>query len=327
MSDHSDRSITHTRTYTRARVHSLWPHRLALVTATSTLLLIFVGGLVTNTGAGLAVPDWPTTFGYNMFLYPWSQMVGGIFYEHSHRLIGSMVGLLTLTLAIVLWAKGPGGMARWLGVAAVGAVIIQGVLGGVRVLLVSVGSELALIHGLIAQAFFALTVSLVEVTSAEWRHGREQVVVADAGAVKRLCLLTTGFVYLQIFFGGMLTHIGDWTLAHLFCAALVTIHVWRLAGRILRHHSDQVKLVRPVILLVGLLALQLLLGLGSYVNRFTSVEIPYAAFTRLALPTTHRITGALMLGACIVLTLRAYRLPTSPEAVASQGLLTERVRA
>src|SRR5260370_34007600 len=80
-----------------------WPHRLALVTAAATMLLIFVGGLVTNTGSALAVPDWPTTFGYNMFLYPWSQMVGGIFYEHSHRLLGSLVGALTIALAVSLW--------------------------------------------------------------------------------------------------------------------------------------------------------------------------------------------------------------------------------
>ena len=314
-------------THTRARVHSPWPHRFALVTAASTLLLIFVGGLVTNTGAGLAVPDWPTTFGYNMFLYPWSQMVGGIFYEHSHRLIGSIVGLLTIVLATLLWVKESSRTARWLGVTAVGAVIIQGVLGGLRVILTSAGNELALTHGLFAQAFFGLIVSLAVLTSAEWTHRLRQGVVADTGAAKRLCLLTTGCVYLQIFFGGMLTHIGDWILAHLVCAALVTFHVWRLATRILTPHSGQVKLVQPVTLLIGLLVLQLLLGLGSYVNRFTSVEIPYAAFARLALPTTHRITGALMLAVCIVLTLRAYRLPASRQATPSRGLLAERVRA
>lgn len=223
--------------------------------------------------------------------------------------------------------KESGRSARSLGVAAVGAVIVQGVLGGLRVILISAGSELALIHSLLAQAFFALITSVVVVTSYEWEHRPGRVVMADVGAVKRLCLLTTGAVYLQIFFGGMLTHIGDWFQAHLFCAALVSIHVWCLARRILGHYSDQVKFVRPVTLLVGLLVLQLLLGLGSYVNRFTSIEIPYAAFIRLALPTTHRITGALMLAVCIVLTLRVYRLLTSSEAVTGQGLLDERVRA
>lgn len=314
-------------THTRARVHNPWPHRFALMTAASTLMLIFVGGLVTNTGAGLAVPDWPTTFGYNMFLYPWSQMVGGIFYEHSHRLIGSVVGLLTVTLAVVLWVNGAAPLPRWLGVAAVGAVSVQGVLGGLRVLLVSVGSELALIHGLFAQTFFALTVGLAVCTSAEWNQRSQRVMMADVGGVKRLCLLTTGLVYLQLFFGGMLTHIGDWFLAHLLCAVLVGISIWRLVARIQTYHPDQVKLVRPAVLLLGLLVLQLLLGLGSYVNRFTSLDIPYAAFSRLALPTTHRITGALMLATCVVVTLRAFRLLMSRPVLDSHGLFTERVRA
>lgn len=314
---------------TRAQVYSPWPHRFALSTAAATLLLIFVGGLVTNTGAGLAVPDWPTTFGYNMFLYPWSQMVGGIFYEHSHRLIGSLVGLLTVALALVLWVKEPGGSARRLGVVAVGVVIVQGVLGGLRVILMSAGTELALIHGLLAQAFFALIVSVVVLTSAEWKYRPGMIITADDGALSRLCLLTTGALYLQIAVGGMLTHIGDWFPAHLLCAALTTICVCRLAIRILRHHSGQAQFARPLTLLTGLLGLQLLLGLGSYVNRFTSLEIPFAAVTRLALPTVHRITGALMLAACIVLTLRAYRILTSWRGVGSRGerLLAERVRA
>ncbi|MEE9221263.1 MAG: cytochrome oxidase biogenesis protein CtaA, partial [candidate division NC10 bacterium] len=100
------------------RKESVWLHRFALLTAGATFLLICVGGLVTSTGAGLAVPDWPTTFGRNMFLYPWSEMVGGIFYEHSHRLIGASVGFLTLTLALWLWITEPREWLRWLGVIA-----------------------------------------------------------------------------------------------------------------------------------------------------------------------------------------------------------------
>src|SRR5713101_8721582 len=99
------------------------PHRLAVVTAAVTVLLIFVGGLVTNTGSAMAVPDWPTTFGYNMFLYPWSKMVGGIFYEHSHRLLGSLVGMLTIALAVALWMTETRKWMPWLGVLAVAAVI------------------------------------------------------------------------------------------------------------------------------------------------------------------------------------------------------------
>src|SRR3982751_5919345 len=108
-------------------------HRLALSTAGATMLLVVFGGLVTNTGAALAVPDWPSTFGHNMFLFPWSGMVGGVFYEHSHRLLGALVGLLTVALAVTLWPRG--GRLRLLGLVALAAVIAQGVVGGLRVVL------------------------------------------------------------------------------------------------------------------------------------------------------------------------------------------------
>ena len=126
---------------------------LARVTAAVTLVLIVFGGLVTNTGAALAVPDWPTTFGQNMFIYPWSKMVGGIFYEHSHRLIGALVGLLTLALAVALWRHG--GVLRALGIAAAVGVVGQGLLGGLRVVLRQ--DVLAILHGCLAQAFFGLS--------------------------------------------------------------------------------------------------------------------------------------------------------------------------
>src|SRR6266511_1054210 len=109
---------------------STWPHRLAVILACATLPLLFIGGLVTSKGAGLAVPDWPTTFGYNMFLYPWSKMVGNIFYEHSHRLLASGVGLLTIALAIAFWLEERRHWLRRLGVAALLLVILQGVIGG-----------------------------------------------------------------------------------------------------------------------------------------------------------------------------------------------------
>src|SRR6266496_6384873 len=114
---------------------SVWPHRLAVILACATFPLLFIGGLVTSKGAGLAVPDWPTTFGYNMFLYPWSKMVGNIFYEHSHRLVASAVGLLTIALAIAFWLEERRHWLRRLGVAALLLVILQGVIGGLRVVL------------------------------------------------------------------------------------------------------------------------------------------------------------------------------------------------
>ena len=108
-------------------------HRLAVAGLAATAVLIVLGGLVTNTGAALAVPDWPSTFGHNMFLFPWSRIVGGVFYEHSHRLVGALVGLLTVALAAALWRAG--GLLRQLGLVAVAVVVAQGVLGGLRVVL------------------------------------------------------------------------------------------------------------------------------------------------------------------------------------------------
>ncbi len=308
-------------------IRSAWIHRLALLTFAATGVLIFVGGLVTNTGSGLAVPDWPTTFGYNMFLYPWSKMVGGIFYEHSHRLIGSVVGLLTLTLALLLWLTDSRRSVRWLAALGVVGVIGQGVLGGLRVVVPSVGGALAIIHGCLAPAFLALTAALVQFTSSEWNQEPQKIMAADSGALKRLCLLTTVFVYMQIVFGAMLTHMGGLLHAHLLFAALVAIHVFLLARRIRKHHSDQRKLMRPATVLLGLLVVQLVLGIGSYAARFTSLMVPYAPVLGLALPTTHRVSGALMLAVCMVLTLRAYRLLLSQEGIAGRGFVAEQVRA
>jgi heme a synthase len=122
----------------------LWLHRLAVVLCCATFPLLFIGGLVTSKGAGLAVPDWPTTFGYNVFLYPWSEMVGNILYEHSHRLVASCVGLLTIALAVALWFGERRTWLRWLGVTALLVVIAQGILGDLRVVLLQNSSALTI---------------------------------------------------------------------------------------------------------------------------------------------------------------------------------------
>ncbi|MDF1665895.1 MAG: COX15/CtaA family protein, partial [Planctomycetota bacterium] len=117
--------------------HSVWRFRLAIFTAFATFPLIFIGGLVTSKDAGMAVPDWPSTFGYNMFTYPWSKMVGGIFYEHGHRLVGSVVGFLTLTLCLWTAFTEKRAWLRRLTWVALLAVCIQGVMGGLRVTVVT----------------------------------------------------------------------------------------------------------------------------------------------------------------------------------------------
>ncbi len=280
--------------------YSAWLHRFAWLTAGTTLMLILAGGLVTSTGSGLAVPDWPTTFGHNMFLYPWSQMVGGIFYEHSHRLIGSLVGLLTLVLALWLWLRGERRWLCWLGAGALGMVVVQGVLGGLRVILLQ--QTLALIHACLAQAFFALTVVLVLATSRQWRGPSWPVATPHAGSVRRLALAAAALVYLQIVFGAILRHTGSALEVHILLALVVGLHVVLLARRVFKACPNQEKLTRPVLALCLLLGLQLFLGLGAYWGRFGMLGP-----ARVVITTAHVVTGALMWAAALTVALQAYR--------------------
>ena len=144
-------------------------HLFALLVAASTALLIFAGGLVTSTGSGLSVPDWPTTYGWFMLTFPLEKMVGGIFYEHSHRLIASGVGALIVVLAIWLWKSEPRAWVRRLGYVALAAVVTQGILGGITVLWF-LPDAVSIAHAGLAQLVFCLTVSIALVTSPGWQR-------------------------------------------------------------------------------------------------------------------------------------------------------------
>src|SRR5438445_172009 len=179
-----------------------WLNRFAWFAAFATLLLICSGGMVPSKGVGLAVPDWPTTFGYNMFLFPASKWIGGIFFEHTHRLVASTVGFLTIILAAWLWFADPCRRVRMLGIAAVGGVILQGVLGGLRVTMLK--DEIGIFHACLAQAFFGLIVVIALVTSRSWRA---LTAVADRGkSLRVIALTTTAFIYLQLALGATMRH-------------------------------------------------------------------------------------------------------------------------
>jgi cytochrome c oxidase assembly protein subunit 15 len=285
---------------------------LSLGTAVATAVLIVFGGLVTNTGAALAVPDWPNTFGHNLFLYPWSGMVGGVFYEHSHRLLGATVGLLTLALGAALWRRGPA--LRVLGLVAIATVIAQGVLGGLRVVLLR--DELALVHGPLAQAFFALVVTLVYLTSP----AATAPAAVDDGGLRRLSVAGAALIYVQIVLGALLTH-GGWLWLHVGGAVAVFVVLPVLTARA-RRTGDTVAapLSRGLLALLGL---QLALGIGAYLARFSSLWIPGEQTTMLVLPVAHRLVGALILSAAVVLVVRlhssAARARTDVKAVPPAG--------
>lgn len=303
----------------RPSVFSIWPHRLALLLVCATFPLLFIGGLVTSKGAGLAVPDWPTTFGHNMFFYPWSKMVGNIFYEHSHRLVASFVGLVTIAFTVTVWLRESRAWLRWLAAAALALVIVQGVLGGLRVVLLE--QTLAIVHAATAQAFFALTVVLAVLTSKKWL-GLPMNSLNDGGRLRRLCLATTALIYIQVIIGAVLRHTGERVDAHLVFAALVALHTMLILIRISRNHARVYELQRPALVLFALLLLQLLLGTVSYLAKFTAaLRLPIDA--TVILTTTHLACGALMLGTAVALTLRCYRLSMARTQTTGREILTE----
>ncbi len=215
-----------------------WLNRFAWLTCVATLFLICSGGMVTSKGVGLAVPDWPTTFGYNMFLFPVSKWIGGIFFEHTHRLIASGVGFLTIILTSWLWRSEPRKWVRNLGVIALGAVVLQGVLGGLRVTMLK--DEIGIFHACLAQAFLGLVVVIALVTSKFW------CALSDAAVdpkkftlIKTIAIATTVAIYVQLALGATMRHQhrdlaildfptanGGW-IPDTSSAALAKINAWR----------------------------------------------------------------------------------------------------
>src|SRR5436309_10360227 len=215
-----------------------WLHRFSFFTAIATLLLICSGGMVTSKGVGLAVPDWPTTFGYNMFLFPVSKWVGGILFEHTHRLMGSLVGFVTIILAVWLWLNEDRQWVRNLGVIALAGVILQGILGGLRVTMMK--DEIGIFHACIAQAFLGLLVVIALVTTNFWRTLANQRIDPQKFApIKTLAIGITLAIYLQLALGATMRHqhrdlaILDFPTANgawipdTSAAALAKINAWR----------------------------------------------------------------------------------------------------
>jgi heme a synthase len=177
-----------------------WLHRFAVLTAVVTFLLIGLGGLVTSHGAGMSVPDWPNSYGYNMFRFPISDWVGGIFYEHTHRLLASAVGLLTTILAVWLWLKDSRQWMHWVGVAAFLGVVAQGILGGLRVVLAD--AHLGIFHAIIGQLFFVLMASIALFTSRFWMElasGKKSFSMSHG--LRRLALMATFLIFCQLIIG------------------------------------------------------------------------------------------------------------------------------
>ncbi|MBC8346489.1 MAG: COX15/CtaA family protein [Candidatus Marinimicrobia bacterium] len=179
-----------------------WLRRLSKLTVFSTLFLIFAGALVKSHEVGLSVPDWPTTYGKQMFAYPISEMVGGIFYEHGHRMIATIVGFFTMVQAIWLGFSQEPPWLKKLGYLALGTVILQGLFGGITVLFF-LPPPVSIIHGILAQTFFMTTIVIAYGLSIE-RFNR--IEISWSSKIKRGAIIMGGFVYIQLILGALMRH-------------------------------------------------------------------------------------------------------------------------
>jgi protoheme IX farnesyltransferase len=278
-------------------------HWFACLTAFATFILIVAGASVTSNRAGLAVPDWPTSYGHFMFSYPFSKMVGGIFYEHGHRLIASTVGILTIILAIWLVRKESRAWVRRLGIVALAAVIAQGVLGGLTVKHL-LPAPVSIAHAGLAQAFFCLTMALAMVTSPRWFE--PATVVSRARSLQRFALATTITVYAQLILGATIRHADRAVTAHVVGAVLVLL----CAGIAAMATAPSVRrkdLAGPAVVLVILVLAQLWIGAAALAVRAPKFDPGPFTTAQIVLPTLHLAIGALILAASFTLTLKTFR--------------------
>ncbi|MGH7194201.1 MAG: COX15/CtaA family protein, partial [Candidatus Saccharimonadales bacterium] len=287
---------------------------------------------MTTYDAGMAVPDWPTTYGYNLFLYPWQTWLLGpwdLFIEHGHRLLGAVVGMLTIVLAAALWLRDARRWMGWLGLAAVAGVVFQGVLGGLRVRLDE--RLLAQIHGCVGPVFFALASALAVCASRRWLCSAEPGAV-DRGGPFRLpqAAATTAVLgYVQLLLGSQLRHMpvtADATMFrlavffHLIVAVVLTAHVFITWRRAEREAAGNSWLVRPARGLVALIVAQLALGAAAWVVNYgwpawlssygwaAGFVVTREGFAQAIVTTGHVAFGSLILATAVVLALRSWKV-------------------
>lgn len=332
-----------------------WPFRCALALTLVTFPLIWVGGLVTTYDAGMAVPDWPGTYGYNLFLYPprtWFAGPWDLFIEHGHRLLGSLSGLLNIAL---VWAVFRWDRRRWMryySVGALAAVILQGLLGGLRVLLDD--RTLAMIHGCAGPAFLAVCVSLCVVTSGTWQRlanpgaaspaaaGGRSRLMSHLTSVPELAAATVGAAYLQLVIGALMRHVPvsatpnffRWTVfAHLAVAGVLLSLVIAVAWLASRGRDRWARGRGLGNVLLVLVVCQVLLGCATWVVNYYwpgwvpdwSVTARYdvieaKGWVQAMVVTAHQAVGSLIVGVSVWLMLLAYRRGASESRVSGADI-------
>jgi len=326
---------------TSSQFETRWPHRLAVLLVVMTYPLIWVGGLVTTTKSGMAVPDWPSTYGYNMFLYPVSTWFFGpfdLFIEHGHRLLASLVGLTCiLFLAVAVWRRDR--TLIWLGVIALLVVLSQGILGGLRV--VADKTTVARIHGCVGPLCLAFMVYMESATSARWHQIKKQL-----NSSQWLAHLGTLFVvvaFLQIVFGSFLRHIplgmsfGAFrhaVIAHVVTAVVVALGAVVLAAASWRFRKSAPGYLRIALGLNALVLIQIALGIAAWTLKygwptflppapmFSNLLVQWESWLQSFIVTGHVAVGSLILG--LGVTFASYAWKQFPVSVRNQAKSTAR---
>lgn len=286
-----------------------WLHRYAKFIAFCTFILILAGALVTGNDAGLSVPDWPTSFG--TFRMP--RMVGGVKFEHGHRMIAGTVGILTIMLALWIFRVESRRWVRWVAFAAVMAVFTQALLGGITVLFY-LPVAISTAHATLGQIFFCLACSLAIFTRADWKWDELKQEDAATPSLHTLTTLTTCCILVQLTLGAIYRHskVGIIT-PHVVGACVVTLLVGWVVSSVLMRFSKQPGLMRPALLLGGLVVLQLFLGIGSYFMKLAARSAPQPLPPVIDITTAHVVTGALILLTSLYLTYQARRFLVTPK--------------
>ena len=294
-----------------------WRRRFSAATVLTTVLLLSWGAVVTSIGAGMAFPDWPMSLGSYNLLNPvdgwWN--VPAYLAEHGHRLVASLVGMLTVVLGVWTWWEDPRAWMRKLALGAVALVIFQGLLGGLRVLWVSL--NLAMIHASVAQLFFATLVAMTLFVTPTWRSRRGVLPPsAAAGRLRTWAYATAGLVYVQIVLGAMLRHpgagmSGGYTALHVTGAFVVVGAVLGVL-MIVEKHFDHVPVLRTAAwVLTGAMALQFALGLASLLLTLYEPAGQGGVVAYVLLTVAHLVVGAVLFGASVVTALLAARRPST----------------
>ena len=291
------------------RLAPRWLHVWSVLTVCATAVLLALGAVVTTFQVGMADPIWPT-LPWHLALIDWQEPNPGFVIEHTHRLAGYIVGCCVIVLTVGLVAMARRTWLKWLGAAALAGVIVQGLLGGFRVVLHAwLGTNLAILHGCFAQIVFSLLVSLAVVTSARYAAA---LTADESPRLRRGALVLTGLVLLQLIWGALVRHTNGALSQrmHLLTAfAVIAVAVW-FAHQAMTAPSPRLLLRRPLLILGALLAVQVMLGVESWLGKFAGVVLPELQKPTIAQAATrvaHVLVGSFILATSVVLTVKTYR--------------------